>query len=259
MSLKPGNSSVVFGDLFAKLEERTKEREEWLKNNPPLKLTVRQALSIALYMHENNYEASHVYEVLMPSKYSDPVFHSKDVLDVTGDDYADGMIEHWRSKLFISKMFDSRKLSEWRAKLSHVIADPNRIFETDDVPTIASFPRFHEYEIRYERLGNDYKTFDKRKKKIGTVNLDLTYIEHWEEKNSKNGRRNVYAFKSKDNYLVLLSLRPTVSVHSHMMLQELLKFTNQFRVRGRVYTKIVDAEKYALQFDNFIEFEAIVK
>lgn len=251
-------SSTVFKDLFASIEKKQQEREEWLAKNPPPDLSVREAIAISAYLYDNQFEPTHIYNVLFPNTYSDePFITAKKALDDAGSDYADKMIDYWRHALFMSKMSKTEKLSSWRESLSHLLADPDATFKHDTTQIVASLPRYYEYEQRYIRLGNEYKTLDKRKKKSMNINMELDYIEHWEERNSKKTRTTVYAFKSPDDYLVLLPITIARNGHTNTMLNELLKFTNKFKIRGRVYTKILEPEKFALQFDHFVEFEAI--
>lgn len=251
------NSSVVFKDLFDAMEERAKEREKWLKENPAPKLSVRQALSISAYLHDQGYEPNEIYKVLLPNKYDEIEVYAEDILEKAQDDYASAMIEIWRNKLFISKMFDSRKLSDWRSAVSHLLADPDKQFNFEHAAVVTSLPRYHEYEERYIRLGNTYKTFNKRSKKPMNATLELDYIEHWDERNSKKTRTTIYAFSSSDGYVVLLPLTVARDGTANTMLQELLRFTTKFKITGRVYTKILEPEKFALQFDHFREFEAV--
>ena len=248
---------TIFGDLFANMEKKQQERDEWLKNNPPPSLTVREALAISAFLYDHQFEPTNAFTVLYPNAYEETTVKAKDALEQAGVGYADEMIDYWRHALFMSKMSKTEKLSSWRESLSHIVADPDAPFDVKHASIIASLPRYYEYEQRYIRLGKEYKTLEKRKKKNIAINMELEYIEHWEERNSKKTRTTVFAFKSPDNYLVLMPITLARNGHTNTMLQELLKFTSKFRVKGRAYTKIIEQDKFALQFDHFTEFEAV--
>jgi len=254
---KTTTKSPSFADLFEKLEKNQKEREEWVKNNPPPDLSIREALVIASELHETGHDASTIFNVLFPNEYAECDIAAKDVLEHAKPDATYEMIDIWRHKLFNAKMFRQEKLSSWRQRIAHLLSDPERKFLYSDGPLVSTLPRYHEYEERYIRLGNDYKVLERRTNKNVHMKNTLTYIEHWTEKNKDRGRRTIFAFKTEDDYLVLWPMSARVASLSADFLIQLLKFTDTFSFEGSCYTKIVDDNKYALQFDYVKSFEAI--
>jgi hypothetical protein len=205
-------------------------------------LTVEEAIGIAKFYHDNGHEPTEIHSIILEKLYTQS--NCQDFVE-----YGKDLIDRWSNKLFIAKL-KGQKISDWRSKLGSLLSNKSNPVDYQTMNLIVSFPRYDSYEERYIQLGNDYITTAKKGRISVPITLKLVYIDSWEEKNSSDGRRRVYAFETyNEGRLVLWSVRSSTMNNSVILFDELLRIANTFLFKGRAWYKIVDDGKYALQFD----------
>lgn len=246
----------VFADLIDKLNVRSETTARTIQERVE-SLSVHDAVAVASALHNKGWQASEIYTAIISGH--DTEMEPIDITQlITPEQHEEAktLIEAWRTKLFYDKMFGTYKMSEWREGLAHLLANPEKTLSKNDLKLVTSLPRYHEYEERYTRLASEYKISSKRVKYASKVATKLTFIEAWEERAAKEGRRKVYAFKTDTNKLVIVPFQVNAFLQVQL-LDQLLKFTNKIKVEGKAYSRRVGPDKFVLQYDRLFDIEAI--
>lgn len=242
-------------DLFEKMTAGMTVTEVGSKSSEKeLPITRREAISIAKYLYGIGHEPVEIHSKLSDSETRKKVLEK---IPVDIKTFADDVINAWSSKLFFSKM-SNRPMSKWRRGLSHFLASPDSPIVYTDLSLAVSLPRYHEYQERYAKLANEYVVDTSHVGRMDKCTIDVEFIDTWEERNSAKGRQQIFAFKAKeDNRLILITFRIADPASSVMLMKQLLNFTKQFKLTGYPYSKIINEDKYAWQFDASCEIEAL--
>lgn len=229
-------------DIFQRISEQT-DMEIMLDSNLEENrktLTVREAIAIANELHTIEYDGCHIRDI-----FYDCTLRRKIRYDIED---GNNVIDFWRSRLFVDKI-KGKNLSKWSNEVAHLLADPDRLVQPNELSIISTLPRFHEYTQRYLRYANEFSTVSTTGKKLRVEHIRVEYVDTWQEINAVQGRRNIFAFRTHSNKLLLVSLRTPASHITVSALTQLLKYTNVLYLSGVLYHKYLDEDKYALSFD----------
>lgn len=226
-------------DLF----ENMKKREESIKTG--VVLSVKEAIAVAYYYHSMGKEPNEIFDLITSGEY-------KELEGFKVEEPGQELINEWSTRLFVSRM-SGNELTSWRSKLSKMLVDPDAPVTYDRLPLAVTLPRFDSYQKRYDKLSEKYLTSNKRTQYRGDVTLKVKYIDKWEEKNNRSGKVTIYAFETYGEGRLVLWSMPAVTRNATLLMDQLLRVSDTFIIKGRAFSKIIGDDKYALMYNEKLQ------